>query len=97
MTRVVIFRTEAVAEALEARQWYEERRRGFGEEFGTAVDDAIARIAATPLAFPCVHGETRRAILRRFPYAIYFRILDDDIVILAVHGRQDPRRWQERS
>jgi plasmid stabilization system protein ParE len=59
--------------------------------------DAIARIAETPFAFPRVHGDTRRAVLRRFPYAIYFRILDDDIVILAVHGRQDPQRWKSRS
>ena len=97
MTRRVNFRPQADAEVLDARRWYEERRQGLGEEFGAAVDDTVARIAATPLAFPRVHGETRRAILRRFPYAIYFRIWEDDIVVLAVHGRQDPQRWQFRS
>ena len=97
MTRRVHFRPQADAEVLEARRWYEERRQGLGEEFGAAVDDTVARIAATPLAFPRVHGETRRAILRRFPYAIYFRIWEDAIVVLAVHGRQDPQRWQFRS
>lgn len=97
MTRRVSFRPQADAEAVEARGWYEERQQGLGEEFGAAVDDVIVRIAENPLAFPCVHGETRRATLRRFPYAIYFRILDDEIVVLAVHGRQHPRRWQSRS
>ena len=82
---------------METGQWYEDRRQGLGEEFGAEVEDAIARIAATPFVFPRVHGETRRAICRRFPYAIYFRILDDDIVVLAVHGRQDPLRWKSRS
>jgi toxin ParE1/3/4 len=36
-------------------------------------------------------------MLRTFPYAIYFRIESTEIVVLAVHGKQDPRRWQERS
>jgi plasmid stabilization system protein ParE len=55
------------------------------------------RIAENPLAFPRAHGEIRRATLHRFPYAIYFRLAGDEVVVLAVHGRQDPRRWQRRT
>lgn len=48
-------------------------------------------------AFARVHHEIRRVRLRRFPYAIYYRILSDEIVVLAVmHGRRQPRRWQSR-
>ena len=97
MTREPVFRPEAEAEALEARGWYESRRAGLGEEFGVEVDAAVARIVERPLAFPRVRGETRRAVLGRFPYALYFRVTNDNIVILAVHGRQDPSRWQSRS
>jgi hypothetical protein len=50
-----------------------------------------------PLTFRRVRGETRRGVLDRFPYAISFRLTDEDIVVLAVHGRQDPARWQSRS
>ena len=97
MTRAPLFRPQAEAEALEARRWYEARRAGLGEEFGAEVDAAVARIVEHPLAFPRVRGETRRAVLTRFPYALYFRITDDGIVVLAVHGRQDPSRWHRRS
>jgi plasmid stabilization system protein ParE len=39
----------------------------------------------------------RRALVRRFPYAIYFRAAPDEIVVLAViHGRRHPRHWQSR-
>ena len=38
------------------------------------------------MQFPRGGGETRRAILNRFPYAVYFRVAGDDIVVLAVHG-----------
>ena len=96
MTRAPVFRPEAEAEALEARSWYEARRAGLGTEFGAEVDAVVARIVDSPLGFPRVHGETRRAVLSRFPYALYFRMTDDNIVILAVHGRQDPSRWQKR-
>jgi hypothetical protein len=55
------------------------------------------RIAANPLTFPRVHDETRRAVLSRFPYAIFFRVSPDAVVVLAVHGRQHPARWKSRS
>lgn len=97
MTRHVHFRPQAGIEALEARSWYENRRPGLGAGFAIAVDALVKRIVENPEAFPLVRGDTRRAALRRFPYAIYFRLLGDDVIVLAVHGRQDPERWQSRS
>ena len=97
MTRAPVFRPQAEAEALEARSWYEARRIGLAEEFGAEIDAAVARIVESPLAFPRVRGETRRAVVSRFPYALYFQMTDDTIVVLAVHGRQDPSRWHRRS
>jgi plasmid stabilization system protein ParE len=79
------------------RQWYESRRPGLGREFRQSLDVLIARIAATPHAFPRVHDETRREVLSRFPYAVYFRVADQTIVVLAIHGRQHPPRWKRRS
>jgi plasmid stabilization system protein ParE len=96
VARRIVFRPQAEDEVLEVRQWYESRRVGLGSEFGEATAALVARVAENPLAFPRVHGEIRRAVLSRFPYAIYFRAADDDIVVLAIHGRQDPSRWQRR-
>lgn len=97
MTRAISFRPEAEAEAVETRDWYEGRRAGLGAAFRRALDEAVERIVANPLQFPRARGETRRAILRRFPYAVYFRVAGEDIVVLAVHGRQHQRRWQSRA
>ena len=97
MTRNVLFRPQAEDEALEVRRWYEARREGLGNEFGTEVDEMVARIAGNPLAFQRVRGETRRGVLKRFPYAIYFRETTKEIIVLAIHGRRDPLRWQTRS
>ena len=96
MTLEVLFRPQAEDEVLEVRRWYDGRRDGLGDEFAAEVDALVARIAATPLAFQRVRGETRRGVLNRFPYAIYFRPTTNEIIVLAVHGRQDPSRWQHR-
>ena len=97
MTRTVVFRPEADEEAAEVHRWYEAKRLGLGDEFGAEVDAAIARIIEHPFAYPVVRGETRRVVLDRFPYALYFRVMPETIVVLAVHGRQDPARWQRRT
>ena len=97
MTRDVVFRPQAEHEALEVRRWYEARREGLGNEFGEEVDAIVGQIVANPLAFQRVRGETRRAVLKRFPYAVYFRAMAKEIIVLAIHGRQDASRWQARS
>lgn len=80
MTRAVVFRPQAEDELLEVQRWYEGRREGLGEEFGEAIERMVARIATGPAEFHCVRGATRRAVLNRFPYAIYFRETDSEII-----------------
>jgi hypothetical protein len=36
-------------------------------------------------------------VLARFPYAIYFRAAGEEIVVLALHGRQHQSHWRSRS
>ena len=97
MAREVVFRPQAEDDAVAVHAWYESRRAGLGREFGQAVDALVARIVDNPFVFQRIHGDTCRAVLSRFPYAIYFRATSDEIVVLAVHGRQHHSRWQERS
>ena len=67
MTRAVRFLAEALAEALEARRWYESRRAGLGTEFAQALERTVSRVAENPAIFPRVRQDVRRAILQRFP------------------------------
>ena len=97
MTQRVVFRPEAVVEVTEAYAWYEARRRGLGQDFAEALDITVASIAERPLSHRAVHGELRRAVMRRFPYAVYFRVLGQEtLVVGVVHGHRDPRAWQSR-
>ena len=97
MTPRLVFRPEAEAELLDGRAWYEGERVGLGATFAAAVEATVTTILEDPLAYPHVKGDTRRALVRRFPYAVYFRPIGDEIIVLAVmHGRRLPRHWRSR-
>jgi plasmid stabilization system protein ParE len=97
MTPRVVFRRVARAEFLEAASWYEQQRTGLGDEFLHAVQATIDRVADSPLVFPLITGDVRRAVTRRFPYSIFFRYRGNTIIVVAIfHGRRKPRTWQGR-
>jgi len=97
MKYLLTVRPEAEQELAEAFEWYEARVRGLGSEFLLAVDATIHAIARNPLHFAEIYKEVRRALLSRFPYAVFFLIAGTRIVILAVfHAKRDPKQWQER-
>jgi len=68
-----------------------------GLEFAEALRDARQRIEAGPRQFPVVWRDVRRAILPRFPFAVFF-ILEEEvpIVIAIAHLHRHPNGWQRR-
>jgi len=93
-----IFRPAAAADVEDAYRWYEAQQAGLGDEFLAAVSTVIESLGAYPERFPIVYRQTRRVNLRRFPYSLFYRIIEDQIIVVAcMHCRRDPRRWQSRS
>jgi plasmid stabilization system protein ParE len=98
MTRRFVVRPLAEADLEDAARWYENQRAGLAGRFLDDVNRTFARIRERPLQFPTVLRETRRALLQTFPYAVYFRVSDEIIVIVAVlHLRRNPKVWRARS
>jgi plasmid stabilization system protein ParE len=95
--RPLEIRPQAEREAREAAQWYQHESPGLGPAFLEVVEHALGRIAENPLQFPVVHRDIRRALLRQFPYGVFFRIRPGAIRVLAiVHLSRDPSTWQKR-
>lgn len=94
----LVVREAAEADIAEAARWYEQRSPGLGSEFLRAVDVALAEIVRMPERYPIVRGRARRALVRRFPYAVYF-VAGPELtsVFACLHARRDPRHWRERS
>ena len=97
MTPRLFLRAAAKADLREAFEWYETRSTGLGFEFLRAARAALALIERNPAQFAVVLDDIRRGHLLRFPYALYYFIDDERVVVIAcAHGRQHPRRWSSR-
>jgi plasmid stabilization system protein ParE len=98
MNRVITIRPEAEADLLEAFHWYEQRRFGLGQSLLLSVEAALTSIQEHPLLFPAVHRNVRRALIRRFPFGVYYLVEGENVVVLAIfHASRDPKGWQTRS
>jgi len=88
---------QAEVETRAAAQRYESESAGLGVAFLEVVGKTLGFIEENPLQFPVVYRDVRRALLRRFPYGIFFRIRPTQIRITAImHLARDPSRWQRR-
>ena len=75
---------------------YNGQHDGLGEEFLTAVSTALDTVERFPDIFARVHGEVRRAVVSRFPYAVFYRIETKRVVVLTVlHTARDPKVWPQ--
>lgn len=82
---------EAQAELDAAIQYYEQRSPGLGIDLRRKVEAGIHRIQAAPSRFMSFSKNTRRLLLRRFPYKIVFIELRENILIVAIaHGKRRP-------
>lgn len=97
MKRTVRLREEADRHVNSAATWYQKQRTSLGHDFLDEVLSTFQSIVERPLTYPVMYRNTRRALLRRFPFAVYFRVEQRAIVVTAVlHGSRHPRRWQSR-
>ena len=95
MTRTIRFEAAAERELDEIVRWYEERRVGLGSAFVAAIDNILAIVAETPLAFVAVEGSDaaqglRRATMARFPYLVVYTVAAGEIWVVAIaHQRRE--------
>ena len=76
--------------------YYEGQTENLGEKFLTAVDSTFDAMERYPEMFAQVHGDVRRALVARFPYAVFYRIESKRVVVLTVlHTARDPKLWPQ--
>jgi plasmid stabilization system protein ParE len=88
---------EARAELRDARKWYYERSPLSATAFAHAIDNAVSRIRESPNSFVSADHDTRKFVLRRFPFNLFYRPDEAEIVIVAVaHQKRRPGYWSSR-
>jgi toxin ParE1/3/4 len=98
MTVEVRLRPEAEQDLADAAAWYEEQRPGLGQQFLEEAQAMLSAIGERPLAYQLVHRTARRALLRRFPFGVFYRVEPDKAVVIGIlHGSRDPKSWKTRT
>lgn len=91
MTYTLRFLPEVEGDVLSGYVWYEIKSQGLGEDFLRMFYACVNEITQNPLLYQKVYNEFRRRLLRRFPYAIYFMIKDNQIIVFGLfHSARDP-------
>lgn len=97
MIERVIYTGEAADDVAGSYDWYESREPGLGEDFLRCVEACVLTIQRHPHLYPVAVDEFRRAVVRRFPYEIFYESTADAIIVYSVfHCSQDPQKWRTR-
>lgn len=93
----VRFHPDTRREALDAMDWYEDRSPISAVALAWEIEGAVARIASAPTRYPLAECGTRRLILNRFPFNIYYKVGESESLIIAVaHQKRRPGYWGDR-
>jgi plasmid stabilization system protein ParE len=94
----VILRPQAETDVRQAREWYESKRLGLGRDFLDGVQGVIAGLAKRPLRYPVVYRNVRRALLRRFPYGVFYSVTEAEVFVVACfHSKRNPSVLVDRA
>ncbi len=90
------FHKSAEKKLLSAIEYYEEPQPGLGLRFSEEVKSTIERICAHPYAWASIDSKTRRCLTSRFPYGSLYRIIKDNIRIMAImHLYRKSDYWRD--
>lgn len=93
----LLLRPEARTDLLDAFYWYQEKQAGLGHDFKLCVDVALSKIVKNPSSYKNIYNDIRRVVIRKFPFAIFYMVEENSVVVLAVlHARRNPVKWKSR-
>lgn len=97
MAAELVITSEAKQDISRAYGWYEGQRPGLGAGFLEAIESCIHSLQRNPEVHESVRGDYRRALVRRYPYAVVYRFKDDVVKVASVvHTSRDSTAWQSR-
>lgn len=97
MSFSVYVRQAAERDVSEAQIWYEAQQTGLAVQFHAEFSTTIDLLVQTPLIYPMLYRNVRRAVLHRFPYLVWYRVEGSTVTVLAcTHGKIDPSRVPRR-
>jgi plasmid stabilization system protein ParE len=95
--RSVRVHPDAVRDIEDGITFYLSRSQVAAERFLTEIDESLDLVAEAPERWPLFRAGTRRFVMSAFPYSIIYRVVGNDIQVLAVaHAKRRPQYWRGR-
>jgi hypothetical protein len=97
MSFEIIISQFAELELKQAVNYYNGKKPGLGDEFVAELDYIFEKIQKNPGMFPKVIERTQKAVLKRFPFNVYFIVVDTRVFITAIFNTwREPKIWRDR-
>ena len=91
------FLDAAVVELDEAFEYYEYQQTNLGYRFISEIQQTLTRVELYPKAWHPLSENTRRCIVKNFPYGIIYQERDTFILIVAIMNlHRNPNSWIDR-
>jgi len=88
---------EAEVDFDKSYEFYFEDSPKVADTFFKQINLGFDNIKQNPKSFSIAHKDVRRYVVKKFPFVIYYRIVDTVIQIIAVfHTSRNPEIWNER-
>lgn len=98
MNTRVILSPDAKADIRSVIEWYYRADPNLAFRFDKETLTTLDHIRQFPYSFRVRNGTIRQARLKRFPYAIYYRLKSNSVLVVAVvHQRRSDAVWRQRS
>ena len=102
MSFTVIVKEEAHQDTIEAYNYYEKKATGLGERFLEALHQRYSEISENPTFYSYIDEDPMKILrdvkLKKFPFVVVYEILENEVVIYAVHNTwKHPRNKLRKS
>lgn len=88
---------EAEVDFDKSYEFYFEDSPKVADTFFKQMNIGFENIKQNPKSFPIAHKSVRKYVVKKFPFVIYYRIVDTIIQIVAIfHTSRNPEIWNER-
>jgi plasmid stabilization system protein ParE len=88
---------EAREELIEARDFYDDSRSGYGLRFVQAIEAEFELLSTYPRIGKSVSRRARSHVVADWPYSVIYQLASDHIFIVAIaHHSKRPNYWRPR-
>lgn len=97
MNYTIVHSLIAEKELLKAAKWYNSQQEGLGENFLDEFENLEYYIGLNPMMFPDKNKKFRRAVMKRFPFVVLFKVEGNMIYVFSVFNcYQNPKKKKEK-